>query len=310
MEQGRAMAKDQKEISTGEKRSVRELVGAVGTFLSEAGIEEARRNAEWLVADAVGCRLNMLYIAYERPVSESVWHHAFSMAARRAQRTPVQYVLGQTDFFGLTLSVTPAVLIPRPETEEVVEEALHRIRHVGKPAVLDVGTGSGCIALAIRSRREDARLTGIDLSPHALAVARRNADDLGLPVHFLQADMCGSVDVEGLGGPFDLVVSNPPYIPIEEASTLAPEVIDHEPHLALFSGADPLTHYRCIVANTDVWLKPGGVLVLETHADFAENVAAVCRRSGLENVELKHDLARLPRMVIAYRSGAAEGAEG
>jgi release factor glutamine methyltransferase len=248
---------------------------------------------------------------------------------RRAAREPLQYVLGHADFYGLRLRVTPAVLIPRPETERVVERALALIADVPTPRVVDVGTGSGCIACAVAHERPTARVVGCDVSTGALAVARANADALGLPIAFGEADLTAPAfpaQVRALlgrpGGPppedaatggdalsdaarFDLVVSNPPYVPDAEADALAPEVREHEPPVALFTGADPLVCYRALARHAAALLRPGGRLVTETHADYAADVAAVFRDAGLADVRTERDLAGRPRLALARRPPTA-----
>jgi release factor glutamine methyltransferase len=212
-------------------------------------------------------------------------------------------VLGYAVFRGLRLAVSPAVMVPRPETEEVVEAALAMIDDVEAPRVLDVGTGSGCIALAIQHERPDATVQAWDVSPDALAVARENADRLGLDVQLAEVDLFADDLDDRLPHPVDLLVSNPPYIPDDEAESLPAIVHDYDPHVALFSGDDPLRFYRALAARAPMLCAPGAALVFETHADYAEEAAATLRAEGLEDVRLQEDLSGRPRLLTArYRA--------
>ena len=224
-----------------------------------------------------------------------------AMMTRRAGGEPIQYILGQAAFYGLRLRVTPDVLIPRPETEQVVEKALRLIRVVEAPRVLDVGTGSGCIALAIRHERPDARVYACDLSEAALHVAAANAAAHRLGVSLLHADVLAPDFAAHVPGGLDLLISNPPYVPDAEASTLAPEVAQHEPALALFTGGDPLRFYRALARQATALLAPEGLLLCETHMDYAPHVRRVMADVGLRDAVVEHDLAGRPRMAWAWR---------
>ena len=204
--------------------------------LEAAGVPHSRLNAEWILADALACqRVHLLAHPRRKAMPEQV-RTVRRLLDRRAQREPLQYVLGHADFFGLRLRVTPEVLIPRPETEQVVETALARLQEVPRPRVLDVGTGSGCIPLAIKHRRPEAEVFGCDVSPAALAVARSNAEIHGLAITLIQVDVLAAGAPVRLPSRLDALISNPPYLADDETDTLAPEVRTYEPHLALFAG--------------------------------------------------------------------------
>lgn len=275
-------------------RDRRALLAAVLDVLGAADVDDARRTAEWLVQHALGLSRTQLFAYPERPVTAAEAAAAAALARRRAAGEPTQYVLGEADFYGLTLRVTPAVLIPRPETEQVVEEAL---RHLPAQArVLDAGTGSGCIALAVQAQRPEAAVWGCDVSPEALAVARGNAERLGLPATFVEADLLAPDAADRLPGELDLLVSNPPYIPEAEAPELDAVVREHEPHTALFAPGDALVFYRALVRLAPELLKPGGRLVLETHADYGPAVRDLLAGAGFMDPVILDDLAGRPRI--------------
>jgi release factor glutamine methyltransferase len=260
-------------------------------------IESAQRNAEWMLMEVLDCRRVHLVTEGDHPVTPEHLARLDAMLVRRLAREPLQHILGHAEFYGLRLRVTPDVLIPRPETEVVVEVALERVRDLSAPHILDVGTGSGAIALACAHLRPDAMVVACDVSPAALAVARVNAADLELDVTFIQADVLSPDFGKQFEGLFDLVVSNPPYVPPAEAATLAPEVREHEPHLALFSNDDPLQFYRAIVRDAPALLVRDGWLVLETHADYGQAVADLLGDVDFVDLHLRDDLAGHPRVV-------------
>jgi len=269
--------------------------------LEAAGVPDARRNAEWMLCEVLGCSRAQLYAYPERPVDAARRARFAELLARRLRREPLQYVLGYVEFLGLRLEVGPGVLVPRPETEWLTERVLQELQSTPGPRVLDLGTGSGCIALAIKHHRSDAGVWACDISPEALAIARRNAERLGLQVHWVKADMLADSFPENVPGPFDLIVSNPPYLALHEADELPPEVRDYEPPVALYAGEDPLRFYRALARHGHVLLKPGGRLACEVHAHYGTDVVALFEACGYEAVRLERDLAGNPRLVWARR---------
>jgi release factor glutamine methyltransferase len=200
---------------------------------------------------------------------------------------PVQYVLGVADFMGMELRVNPHVLIPRPETEELVRYAAMHCPE-GEALVLDIGTGSGCIALGLKTLLPEARIKGIDISPEAIEVARENAKALNLPVQFETADIFAMPAVEGV---YDLIVSNPPYIARSEAADMEARVVDYEPHTALFAeGDDALIFYREIARKAAIMLRPGGWLFFEIHPDRGPQVSDILRENGFTDVKTLKDI--------------------
>jgi release factor glutamine methyltransferase len=259
--------------------------------LAEAGIESARLEAELLLAKACDdCPRALLYAELDRELSSEQEQAFEAGVARRVQREPLAYVLGEWGFRRLTLKTDRRALIPRPETEIVVERALEHVRGLDEPDVLDVGTGTGAIALAIADELPTARVTAMDVSVDALSLARENHELTGVNgrVRLVEHDL-----TSGLGeGEFDLVVSNPPYVEPDELPTLQPEVRDWEPHIALVApGAT-----EALAEAARVALRPGGWLVLETAAGAGERVERLLSELGFEDVAITPDLAGRDRV--------------
>jgi release factor glutamine methyltransferase len=275
-----------------------DALAAASARLAEAGIESARLEAELLLARACDdCARALLYAELDRELTEEQEAAFEANVVRRVRREPLAYVLGEWGFRRLTLRTDRRALIPRPETEIVVERALEHIRDRSNPDVLDVGTGTGAIALAIADEHEGARVTAIDVSPDALALARENLDLTGINgrVQLVEHDL-----TSGLGeAQFDLVVSNPPYVDPEELETLQPEVRDWEPHIALVaSGAT-----EAVARAATEALRPGGWIVLESAAGGAERMRAALAELGYDTVTITPDLAGRDRVVEGRWTG-------
>lgn len=268
---------------------VRQALERTAERLDTAGCETPRVDAELLVAHVLGTTRSGVVADGDRPLTEAEAASLVALVERRSVREPLAYVLGEWGFRRLTLEVDRRVLVPRPETEIVVERCLARIGGLVAPRVLDVGTGSGAIALAIADEHPDARVTGIDISADALAVARANALRTGLAVQFLQGDLFAGLPE----GPWSLVVSNPPYVRADDADGLQPEVRDWEPAVALV--AEGAT--EAVARGAGAVLEPGGALVLEVADGDAARVAALLRKLGYEDVNVTHDLTGRERVV-------------
>jgi release factor glutamine methyltransferase len=255
--------------------------------------ETGRLDAELLLAHALGRHRIELYTDFDRPLRSEELDLYRELVARRARHEPIAYILGEWGFRRLTLNVDRRALIPRPETEIVVERALSHLRGLDAPAVLDVGTGTGAIALAIADEHPGARVTAIDVSADALALARENVERTGLAV-----ELCEHDAADGLpGGPYDLVVSNPPYVERADLVTLMPDVREYEPHVALVGDHIPELVAR---AALDV-LRPGGHLVLEIGDGQALATSATLDGLGYVDVVATPDLTGRDRVVEGRR---------
>jgi release factor glutamine methyltransferase len=265
-----------------------ELLGEGEEELARAGIDAAGLDAELLVGKALGLTRVELYQQRDRTLSGKELAAVRALIERRARREPTAYILGEWGFRRLTLRVDPRVLVPRPETEVVVGRCLELLRGLDSPAVLDVGTGSGAIALAIADEHPGARVTAIDVSEDALEVARENAAATGLRVMFERRDVR-----DGLAGSYDLVVSNPPYVGADEIEQLQPEVRDWEPRAATVGDV----HTALIAGEAPGVLRAGGWLVLEVGDGQAERVARLLGELGYDRVRAGADLAGRDRVV-------------
>jgi release factor glutamine methyltransferase len=279
----------------------------VQTALSGLKIHPEQVAAETaiLLEATLGVRQADLWMDPDRLVPTEDWQQLEVLLARRvSERVPVQYLVGQAVFYGLTLAVTPAVLIPRPETELLVDTALEKIAGQSPVRFLDLGTGSGAIVLAMAHRLSQAKPpldwqgVAVDCSEGALAVARQNGETLGLNqsgrLAWRIGDLWGAV---AEGERFEVIVSNPPYIDPGDLSTLAPEVAQHEPHTALFSPEGPLAYYRRLAQGGRDHLSPGGWLLVEVGAGMGEAVSACFEVAGLTQVFVQPDYAGLDRVV-------------
>ncbi|HEY7379605.1 MAG TPA: peptide chain release factor N(5)-glutamine methyltransferase [Gaiella sp.] len=261
--------------------------------LAAKGSETPRLDAELLLGKALSLERIELYMQLDRPLSAEELDGVRALVARRARREPLQYVLGEWGFRRLTLTVDRRALIPRPETETVVERCLALLDGQEQPRVLDVGTGCGAIALAVADEHSGARVTGLDASPDALELARENAERTGLDVELVAGDFRDGLPP----GPWDLVVSNPPYVDPADRGSLAPEVRDWEPAAALFGA----TAHGDVARSALAVLAEGGALVLEVGDGQAAAVASSLREAGYTDVRVTPDLAGRDRVVEGRR---------
>ncbi len=278
---------------------IRRLLQWTQQFLRDKEIESARLEAEILLGHALGCKRIDLYVRSEELTTEEQRAAFRTLIKKRVEGCPVAYLVGRREFYQLTFDVTPAVLIPRPETEHLVMECLRLIKGKVAPRVLDVGTGSGCIALSVAHQHKKADVAGIDISPDALEVARRNAAKHGLErVRFLAGDLFEPVR----GETFDIILSNPPYIAAGELAGLAKEVRDFEPKLALDGGPDGLTVYRRLIPEAASHLVAGGYLLLEIGATQENAVRELIEGTEcFDTIAVRLDGQKLPRVIEARK---------
>ena len=248
-------------------------------ILEDAGVDTPRVDAEWLMTHVLDCPRPEMSLRHGEVLSEAQQSQWDSFMAGRAARIPLQHLMGSADFCGLEIEVNGNVLVPRPETELLAEQAWQWANAIEKPVVLDVGTGSGCLAIVVAAHCPGARVMALDVAPEALAVARANAERHGVAAHI---EFCEADGREGLPGEdaFDLVLANPPYIPTGDLPALQTEVREHDPALALDGGADGLEFYRALAKLALPRLKPTGRLMLEVGDGQAEAVAALLAEAG------------------------------
>lgn len=217
--------------------------------------------------------------------------------------TPIQYIIGKTEFYGLPFLVSDAVLIPRPETEELIEWIIETSDKNTEVNILDIGTGSGCIAVTLAQQFSKAKVTAFDISEVALEVATQNAELNKVKVNFLKVDILNANNYIGSDSQWEIIVSNPPYVPNCEQAEIQPNVLDHEPHIALFvPDADPLIFYRKIMEFALNHLNPGGYLFFETHRDWAKEIVKLLVNNEFCNVQLRKDLSGNDRMIKAQKA--------
>jgi release factor glutamine methyltransferase len=271
-------------------------------FLKRKGAESPRLDAEVLLAHVLDYQRVQLYTHYEDEVGPTARARFRDLVRRRAEGAPVAYLVGRKEFFSLPLAVSPVVLIPRPDTETVVVEFLSLLNNHDAPRAVDVGTGSGAIALACAQRHPTARFIALDLSAEALEIARANAETLALTdrVEFRQGDLLEPVAAEE---PYDVILSNPPYIPSGEIAALEPGVRDYEPHLALDGGSDGLRVVARLIDQSIPLLKPGGHLILEIGSDQEEPVRSlIAAHPEFKLAPTVRDAANHPRVIRAIRT--------
>ncbi|SRR6266568_810409 len=278
------------------------LIAWTQDFFAKKDVDAPRLTAEVLLAHALSCDRVRLYLDFDKPLGDPELARFRDLVRRRGEGEPTAYLTGRREFFGRPFRVDARVLVPRPETELLVEAVLAALPEGGR--VLDLCTGSGCIAISLALAGKGARVVATDLSEEALAVARENATALGAAVEFATGDLWSAVHG---AEPFDVVVSNPPYVPAKELATLSREV-RREPCIALDGGEDGLAVLRRIVEGAPARLRPGGTLCLEMHESHVDTLPALCRSAGLVRVEARRDLASLPRLVVASLAGPLDPA--
>jgi release factor glutamine methyltransferase len=275
--------------------TVRSLLAWAREWLANKGVETARLDAELLLAHALGCDRVRLYIDVDKPLAPDELARFKPLVQRRGTREPVAYILGTKEFYGRPFDLCPGVFIPRPETEILVQLALEAIPRDAAARVLDLCAGSGAAGVTIAAERPQASVDLVEIAEIAVPVARRNADRHAPGrARVLQGDLFAAL---GGGDRYNVIVSNPPYVPLADQSRLAPEIVEHEPHLALFAGADGLDVIRRIAGGLRAHLAPGGLFATEIDPPQAARVSALLVDAGLAGVRVVRDLAGLDRHV-------------
>ena len=320
--------------------TVKRILEWIEGYLAQHGDENPRVSAQWLVSEALGISRMQLFLDMERPLTADERAVLRDWTRRRGAGEPLQYITGETAFRHITVKVRPGVLIPRPETEVLVSEALALLPAPAKPQdglddeiirqfaelggeietvpvpaiapgqkellVADICTGSGCIACSIAYEHPQARVIATDISPDAVALASENAETLGLTgrIGIIECDLAEGVDPALLNS-FDLVVSNPPYVPTDVLADMPREVADNEPALALDGGADGLDVFRRLLDWCQAALKPGGAFAFELHETCLDVAASSAAAAGFSNVRVVRDLADRPRILTARKPASS-----
>ena len=269
---------------------------------------EASTIADWVLEEITSWTKSLRIVHHDKPLSDAQLEIFNRFKKELKEGRPIQYVLGYSWFKGLRYHVNEHVLIPRPETEELVEAITEFYREPKSKTnttikALDIGTGSGCIAIALKNEFPNWEVWAMDTSVTALETAIENARQLNKEIHFKQADILNEPKIDHLPA-FDLIVSNPPYIPFQDKAEMTEQVLNHEPHLALFiTNQDPLQFYKAIVTFSEHHLRRGGTLWFETHMDYANEVASLLKEYDYENIVAKKDMQGRDRMVTGKRTG-------
>ncbi|MGK0176548.1 MAG: release factor glutamine methyltransferase [Lentimonas sp.] len=280
--------------------TVREIKERTEAFFKSKGVPAARLDTDALIAHVLGLRRLELYLDLNRPLTEAQLTLLRPLVSRRASREPLQYIIGTVEFYGMELSADSRALIPRHETEELIEKVVKQLPEApGK--ILDLGTGSGVLALAFANEYPEAQIDAVDISPSALSLARENAQSLGFEsrVQFHEGSWFSPLDRGG--NQYDLIVANPPYLTQKEMATAEPEVASHEPHEALVSGADGLDAIRAIFSEVGEFLKQGGLIALETGIGQQAELDALSVAANLKG-QCLNDLSGRPRFYFARKN--------
>ncbi len=280
------------------------MLGEAARALADAGIDDARREAGWLLSDLLHTDPGGLVVRRDERVPPALRLRFADWIERRSRREPAQYIAGHVEFHGVEIRIDARALIPRPETEGLVDVVL-AARPPAGAIVLDAGTGSGCIAIAVALARPDLTVRAVDRSTAAVALAKENVRRHGLEsrVEVVCGDF-GTAETEW-DGRVDIVVANPPYVPSGQWAGLQVEVRDHEPREALVSGPTGLEAYEALATSSRRVLRKEGAIVLEVGFDQSERVRALLAERGFERIDVRSDLAGIPRFVVARTAGAA-----
>ncbi len=277
--------------------TVLEAINRSTEFLEKKNIESPRTNAEHLLAHVLKCKRLDLYLAFDRPLKENETDIYRELIVRRGKTEPLQYIVGTVEFYGLEFKVNPSVLIPRPETELLIEKILESVNKEDSLKILDIGTGSGNIAVSLAKNLSNSTLTAIDISEDAIEVAEENSElnNINGQISFYKIDF---VNEQGFNeSNFDLIVSNPPYVSINDYSGLSPELKDHEPKIALTDNKDGLNFYSEISKKAQTLLNKNGKLFFEVGMGQAEEVKTILIQNSFSDIEIFKDYSNIERVV-------------
>ena len=274
--------------------TIRTLLAWAREWLEKKGVDSPRLDAELLLASALSCDRVRLYVDIDKPLGADELAKFKALIQRRGAREPVAYILGTKEFYGRPFEVAPGVFIPRPETELLVQLAISALAQEGR--VLDLCAGSGAVGVSIAAERPGVLVDLVELSPAAAAVAARNAEKHAPGrVRVLHGDLYAALPERVR---YNVIVANPPYVPTAHLQTIPPDVLDHEPHLALFGGEDGLDVVRRVIASARDWLVPGGLLAVEIDPAQGAKAIELCTQAGLTGVRVDRDLAGLDRHAV------------
>lgn len=276
--------------------SYKEALEKAYTLLKETGIESYILDSQVLLEEATGKDRIYFYSHGDKNISSENYNKFQILIKRRLNREPVAYILGEKEFMGLLFKVEEGILVPRPDTEIIVEAVLELIKDNAPTEVLDLCCGSGAIGLSIKNYKPASLVTLADVSSKATQVTRRNAETLNLDVNVIHSDLFNKIKKS-----FDIIVSNPPYIKSEEISTLEEEIKNWEPRLALDGGLDGYLFYKRIIKESSSFLRPGGYLVFEIGINQDQDIIRFLEEANFESIEVKNDLSGIPRAVIAQK---------
>ncbi|MEN8194442.1 MAG: peptide chain release factor N(5)-glutamine methyltransferase [Bacteroidota bacterium] len=278
--------------------TVLESINLSTDFLEKKGIESARTNAELLLASILNCKRLDLYMSFNKPLSEKEKVTYRNYISRRGKFEPLQYIVGDVEFYGLTLKVNNSVLIPRQETELLVEHIVNSLNKDNEVEILDIGTGSGNIALALAKELPNSEVLGIDISDDAIKLANENAElnDLSSRVNFRKLDILNLKESE-MDEQFDIVVSNPPYVSDEDYKTLQKEIVQYEPPIAVTDNSNGYKFYEHITELSSKILKKGGMLYYEIGQGQSERIVNILEKNGFSEINVKNDYSDIDRIV-------------
>ena len=281
--------------------TVLESINLATEYLNKKGIESARTNAELFLADIIGCKRLELYLSFDRPLTDDELQRYRELLKRRGMFEPLQYILGKTEFYGIELILTPDVLIPRPETELLVEEILNQLSKKNEQIILDIGCGSGNISIALAMNSEKIKIIATDINENSLRVAIKNSErnSVTSKIKFIYHDILK--DELTILPMFDFVVSNPPYVSIENYLTLQKEITEFEPRIAVTDEADGYTFYRSICQKISKIIKPKGKLFFEIAEGQTEIVSKIMEQNNFFNIVVKKDYQNIDRIIYGER---------